>query len=159
MLDSALLGYSSELQYGDAAVKEQTWSAWAKNMTTTVAVGATVYAPSLLGGLVKPLIPQSGQGPSREDMERGFLKLHATAEMKDKNTQTTRRLEALFEFRKDTGYLYTAALLCETGLLLVEKYGSLEGGCLTPAAALGGALTERILKEMDTSLEIKEVEA
>ena len=65
--------------------------------------------------------------------------------------------QGLFEFRKDTAYLYTAALLCETGLLLVEKYGSLSGGCWTPAAALGGDLTERILKELDASLEIKEL--
>ena len=155
---SALLGYSSELQYGDAAVKEQTWSAWAKNMTTAAAVGATVYGPSFLAGLVKPLIPQSGQGPSREDMERGFLKLHAIANLKDKETHKNRQLKALFEFRKDTGYLYTAALLCETGLLLLEKYGSLEGGCLTPASALGSDLTERILNHMDTFLEIKEVQ-
>jgi len=151
------LGYSNELQYGDAAVKEQTWSAWAKNMTTAAAVGATVYGPNFLGGLVKSFIPQSGQGPSREDMENGFLKLHATASLMDKGTQKARQLRALFEFRKDTGYLYTAALLCETGLLLLEKYGSLEGGCLTPASALGGDLTERILKHMEASLEIKEV--
>lgn len=147
------------MKYGDAAVKQQTWSAWAKNLTTTAAVGAMVYAPKLLGGLAKPLIPESGQGPSREDMEHGFLKLHATAEMKEKDTQKVRKLQGLFEFRKDTGYLYTAVLLCETGLLLVEKFGSLEGGCLTPAAALGSELTQRILKEMDTSLEIKELDA
>ena len=151
------MGYYSEFQYGDAAVKEQTWSAWAKNMTTAAAVGASVYGPNILGGLVKSLIPQSGQGPSREDMENGFLKLHATAILKDKDTQKARQLIAMFEFRKDTGYLYTAALLCETGLLLLEKYGSLEGGCLTPASALGGDLTDRILKHLEASLEIKEV--
>lgn len=93
-------------------------------------------------------------------MEKGFLKLHAIAEMVDEKSSNgeTRKLQALFEFRKDTGYLYTAALLCETGIMLVENYGSLQGGCLTPAVALGGKLTERILHELDASLEIKEVD-
>lgn len=152
------MGYSKELSYGDAALQAQTWTAWAKNLTTTVAVGAAIYSPTLLGTALQPFIPQSGEGPSRENMENGFLKLHATAEMVEING-TPRTLQALFEFRKDTGYLYTAALLCETGIMLVEKHGSLEGGVLTPAAALGGNLTQRILQELDASLEIKEVVA
>eukprot|EP00429_Kryptoperidinium_foliaceum_P005431 CAMPEP_0176014626 /NCGR_PEP_ID=MMETSP0120_2-20121206/6920_1 /TAXON_ID=160619 /ORGANISM="Kryptoperidinium foliaceum, Strain CCMP 1326" /LENGTH=410 /DNA_ID=CAMNT_0017347573 /DNA_START=81 /DNA_END=1313 /DNA_ORIENTATION=- len=154
---NALLGYSKEFSYGDSAVKVQSWSAWAKGMATNLAMGAKIYAPGVLGGLVDPFIPQTGEGPSREGMENGFLKLHATATMVDRaDASKTRELSGLFEFRKDTGYLYTAALLCETGLLLAEKHGSLEGGCATPAAALGGDLTERILKNLESSLEIKE---
>lgn len=155
---SALLGYSSELAYGDSSVKAQSWTAWTKNMAMTVAIGVAIHAP-VLSGLVSSLIPKTGEGPSREEMERGFLKLHATATMeKTTTTETSKKdLQGLFHFQKDTGYLYTAALLCETGFLLVEKFGTLEGGCVTPATALGGALTERILKELDATLEIKEV--
>lgn len=157
---SAILGYSQELEYGDSSVKVESWTAWAKNLAMTAAIGVSIHAP-ILGGIVAPLVPKSGEGPSREEMERGFLKLHATATMVDKynddDEANSRSLQGLFQFHKDTGYLYTAALLCETGLLLVEKYGSLAGGCVTPAVALGGALTERILKEMETSLEIQEV--
>jgi len=159
-LFSALLGYSKELQYGDSRVETQSWTAWAKNWAVNAAVGAATYAPSIFGGF----LPKAGEGPLREDMEKGFLKLHATATMVDslssgdpETSPQQRRLVGLFSFQKDTAYLYTAALLCETGLLLLEKYGSLPGGCQTPASALGGELTERILKNMDTSLEIKEV--
>jgi short subunit dehydrogenase-like uncharacterized protein len=151
------LGYSQQLEYGDSAVKVQSWTAWAKNMAMTMAVGVSIHAP-ILSGLVAPLVPKTGEGPSREDMERGFLKLYTTASMVNKTDPTSKKdLQGLFHFQKDTGYLYTAALLCETGILLVEKFGTLEGGCLTPATALGGALTERILKELDASLEIKAV--
>ena len=152
-LHSALLGYAKELQYGDCSVQVESWTAWAKNMAAASVIAAATYQPQLFGRF----LPQAGEGPSREDMEKGFLKLYATATMVDKNENKTRQLQGLFEFRKDTAYLYTAALLCETGLLLVEKYGSLSGGCWTPAAALGGDLTERILKELDASLEIKEL--
>jgi short subunit dehydrogenase-like uncharacterized protein len=152
------LGYSKELEYGDCAVKVASWTAWAKNLASASVIAGVIYQPDLFSRF----LPKAGEGPSREDMENGFLKLHAQATMVDKTNSdgdkaTPRQLTGLFEFRKDTGYLYTAVLLCETGLLLVEKYGSLLGGCLTPAAALGGDLTERILKEMDVSLEIKEV--
>lgn len=156
------MGYSQNFQYGDCAVKVESWTAWAKNLATASVIAAATYQPTLFGRF----LPPTGEGPSREDMEKGYLKLHAQAFMVDKNNnkdepnnnkEDRRELKGLFEFRKDTAYLYTAALLCETGLLLLEKYGSLEGGCWTPASALGGDLTERILKNMDASLEIQEV--
>lgn len=154
---SALLGYSKDFAYGDCCVRTQSWTAWAKNLAQATVLGAATYVPSVFGSF----LPKAGEGPSREDMEHGFLKLHATATMVDQNSgdseSTTRQLTGLFQFQKDTGYLYTAALLCETGILLVEKYGSLTGGCQTPASALGGELTERILKNLEASLEIKEV--
>jgi short subunit dehydrogenase-like uncharacterized protein len=67
-------------------------------------------------------------------------------------------LHSKFHFNKDIGYLYTAALLAETGMVLLEKHGKLSGGVMTPAVALGSDLTQRILKTMDTSFEIKEEE-
>lgn len=164
-----MLGYAKEFKYGDAAVKVQSWTAWARNLIRGIGMGAAIYSPNLFGKILAPLVPQTGEGPSRDAMERGFLKVHATATMvanqsnnNNDNNETTspRILKALFEFRKDTAYLYTAALLCETGLLLVEKDSegkSLQGGCVTPAVALGSDLTQRILNEMKTSLEITEI--
>eukprot|EP00934_Nitzschia_sp_Nitz4_P003046 Nitzschia sp. Nitz4//scaffold209_size42451//9844//11318//NITZ4_007355-RA/size42451-processed-gene-0.57-mRNA-1//1//CDS//3329541691//3036//frame0 len=152
---NALIGYAKELQYGDSKVMVESWSAWAKNNAMTLLIGAAVSVPSVFGGF----LPKAGEGPSREDMENGFLKLHATATAVSKsNPSETKELEGLFQFNKDTSYLYTAALLVETGTLLVEKKGVIAGGCKTPASALGGDLTQRILKEMDVSLTIKEVE-
>lgn len=53
----------------------------------------------------------------------------------------------------------TSELLVETGMLLVEKdkAGTLtSGGVLTPAVALGSALTKRITKEMAVTFTIQE---
>jgi len=145
---NALLGYSKEFAYGDALVKKQSYSGWVKDIAMTTMIGAAVAAPKLFSGC----LPKAGEGPSRYDMEHGFLKLHAIGTLTTGKTQ----LEGIFQFNKDVSYLYTAALLCETGMLLVEKYGTLEGGCKTPASALGSDLTQRILTQMDTSLEVKE---
>lgn len=116
-------------------------------------VGAAIYVPSVFGGL----LPKAGEGPPREIMESGFLKLHAEATIAPStDSKEAKTLRGLFQFNKDTGYLYTAALLCETGLLLAEKRGKLAGGCKTPASALGSDLTQRILNAMDTGLDITE---
>jgi short subunit dehydrogenase-like uncharacterized protein len=141
------------LKYGDAQVQQESLMGWIKQMGATIAIAGTMTLPSVF----QYLVPKPGEGPSREDMEGGFLKLHGFATMVDKDGNE-KKLASLFQFNKDTGYLYTAALLVETGMLLVEKFGSLSGGCKTPASALGNDLTQRILKEMDSSFEVKELE-
>jgi short subunit dehydrogenase-like uncharacterized protein len=93
-------------------------------------------------------------------MEAGFLKLYAWGTMvkeEEGGDNSELKVAAKFQFNKDTGYLYTAVMLVETGMVLLDKYGTLSGGCKTPASALGSDLTQRILKEMDTSFEVKEV--
>ena len=150
---SALIGYSKEFKYGDAMLQQESLSGWMKQMGSTIVTAGYIYVPSVFGYFV----PKPGEGPSREDMENGFLKLHGFGTMVDKDGNS-KKLTSKFTFNKDTGYLYTAVLLVETGMLLVEKYGSLAGGCKTPASALGNDLTQRILKEMDTSFDMKEVE-
>jgi short subunit dehydrogenase-like uncharacterized protein len=143
---SALIGYSEDFKYGDAQLQQESLMGWIKQMGTTVIIAGAVTLPSVF----KYLVPKPGEGPNREDMETGFLKLHGFGTMVDKDGNEE-KLASLFQFNKDTGYLYTAALLVETGVLLAEKFGSLSGGCKTPASALGNDLTQRILKEMDSS--------
>ena len=61
-----------------------------------------------------------------------------------------------FHFGKDVAYLYTAALLVETGMLLLEKRKTIAGGIMTPAIVLGSDLMQRILEKMDATFEIRE---
>jgi short subunit dehydrogenase-like uncharacterized protein len=150
-----LLGYSKELKYGDSSIKGESYTSWAKQTAFAGLLGAAVVAPSVF----QRFLPQPGEGPNRDDMEEGYLKLHAFGTMVGVEDETKRQVAATFQFNKDTGYLYTAVMLVETGMLLVEKFGALPGGVKTPASALGGDLTQRLLKQMDTSFEVKEVEA
>lgn len=163
---NALLGYAPTLRYGDSqlSVAGQSWTEWGQQTIKFGVIAAAVALPSVFGGLG----PKPGEGPDRETMEAGYLKLHAIGTMVSADTkdgansdkQKERKIQGLFQFNKDTGYLYTAVLLAETGMTLLSKMKTnerLKGGCLTPASALGSDLTQRILKEMDTSLEIMEV--
>jgi len=133
-------------------------------MGAYVLMAGYITCPSVF----KYFVPKPGEGPSRENMENGFLTLHGFGTMVDCNNNNNnnkddggnkeeRKLSSIFQFNKDTAYLYTAALLIETGILLVEKFGTLSGGCHTPASALGNDLTQRILQEMDCTFEIKEI--
>ena len=118
-------------------------------------LGSALILPTFI---TKWFLPQPGEGPDRQTMERGYCFLHARGEMKASGGETV-NLEGTFRFNKDISYLYTAALLVETGMLLVASpHGTLCGGVLTPEVALGHALTERILDKLETSLEIKPIE-
>jgi short subunit dehydrogenase-like uncharacterized protein len=150
-----LLGYSKELKYGDAKIKTESFTGWMKGTGTQLLLGAAIAAPSIF----QQFLTQPGDGPSREDMENGFLNVYGLGTMVEKDGEQKHNLASKFHFNKDTGYLYTAVLLVETGMLLVEKCGTLSGGCKTPASALGNDLTQRIVKEMEASFEVKEVES
>lgn len=85
------------------------------------------------GEILRRVGPSSGFGPSGERLERWRwqMRLHA-------RTRGGRPLEARLDAEGHPGYLATARLLGEAGILLSEEGTTPSlGGCLTPAAALG----------------------
>lgn len=167
-LQSALLGYSKDFKCGDSfLVKDDSFAATFKLIKN----GILLYGAMMFPKLFSALIPQPGEGPDRKTMEEGFLKVHGFGKMVSASTAGSgssepdsieeKTIKAKFQLNKDTGYLYTAVLLVETGILLVNKSSNsgetLKSGVLTPASALGSDLTQHILKEMDTSFEIEEI--
>jgi len=119
----------------------------------TTLVAAAVVMPSLF----QRFLPGPGEGPSREAMESNYLNLHAIGKMVDAASGQQTSLKAKFHFPGDTGYLYTAKMLVEAGMQLLEDKG--QGGVLSPAAAFGssGKLVLRLGKELGAKLEIGEV--
>lgn len=165
---NALAGYSKAFKCGDSfLVKEDSLGATLKLIKN----GFILYAAILLPKLMGVFMPQPGDGPDRKTMEEGSLTVHGVAKMASATTTNSgssendevaeKKVYSTFRFNKDVSYLYTAVLLVETGMLLVEKSASkeneLKGGLLTPSTALGSDLLERILREMDTSFEIEEI--
>jgi len=164
---NALIGYSKDFKCGDSfLVKEDSWNATFKLLKN----GIMLYSAILFPKLLSAFMPQPGDGPDRKTMEEGSLIVHGIGKMVSPTTTSSgstsetdeiegKKVKAEFRFNKDLSYLYTAVLLVETGILLVEKSSSkgdkLNSGVLTPAAALGSDLTQRILKEMDSSFHIE----
>ncbi|MGE2733138.1 saccharopine dehydrogenase family protein [Mycolicibacterium vaccae] len=91
--------------------------------------------------LLERVLPKPGTGPSEETRERG----HYTVETYTTTTGGA-RYRATMSQQGDPGYKATAVLLAESGLALAldrDKLSDLHG-VLTPAAAMGDALMQRL---------------
>jgi short subunit dehydrogenase-like uncharacterized protein len=92
-----------------------------------------------VGGALGKILPSSGFGPKGEKLEGWRWKMKLAARTADGH-------EVRVEVDADghPGYLATARMLGEAGLLLAEPGATPErAGCLTPATALGTGTVER----------------
>ena len=78
-----------------------------------------------------------GEGPSKEEREKGFYDILFIGEYPDGTT-----VRASVQGDRDPGYGSTSKMLAETGMALLENKGA--GGVWTPGALLGDALIERL---------------
>jgi len=102
--------------------------------------GPSVRRP--LAGAMAKLGPSSGFGPTGARLERWRWRMTATA-----LTRSGRELHAILDADGHPGYLTTARLLGEAGILLAEDGATPDvGGALTPAAALGTQCLERFAR-------------
>ena len=92
-----------------------------------------------VGSALEKLLPSSGFGPSAERMEGWRWRMGLEA-----RTAGGRTLSVTVDAEGHPGYLATARMLGEVGLLLAEAGTTPESaGCLTPATALGTASAPR----------------
>jgi len=91
--------------------------------------------------LRKFTLPQVGKGPSKEEMDKGFLKVTGYGEG-DKGG----KVKSVLYFPTDPAYRDTARMLVETGLTLAFNSAQLEigGGVYTPGC-LGNPLLQRLI--------------
>lgn len=82
-------------------------------------------------------LPEPGEGPSPEAREKGGFRIEFRSTLPD-----GRVFGAEVLGKGDPGYASTARMLSESGLCLATTDGP--GGVLTPAAAMGDALVERL---------------
>jgi len=109
---------------------------------------ATALATASTGGMaalsVGPLravamrfLPEPGEGPSPEARERGGFRVEFRSTLPD-----GRIIGAEVIGKGDPGYAATSRMLSESGLCLASTQGP--GGVLTPSAAMGDDLVERL---------------
>jgi short subunit dehydrogenase-like uncharacterized protein len=117
-----------------------------------------------LGAAVKPLralmkktvLPDQGEGPSREQQQRGFYKLRLSGQTRDGRTLSVR-----VTGDRDPGYGSTAKMLGEAAVCLATQtpQSAVAGGFWTPSTALGQAFHERLVTNAGLTFEVIEPSA
>lgn len=110
---------------------------------TQAAVLGIARAPSSVrrraAGALRTILPSSGFGPAADRLEGWKWRMSVAA-----RTTGGRGLRVEIDADGHPGYLATARMLGEAGLLLAEPGATPErAGCLTPATALGTGSVER----------------
>src|SRR5207244_2119596 len=110
----------------------------------TAGMGAFVGAaaiPATRRFMQQRLLPKPGEGPSKEQRERGYFNVRVIAE-----TVSGERVTGRVEGHADPGYGETSKMLGESALCLAEDADRLPHrfGVLTPASAMGMRLVDRL---------------
>lgn len=116
-------------------------AAFAAGLGATLAAGMTGLGRSVLARL----LPSPGEGPSKEQREAGFFRIRILGES-DAAAGAPLSATARVAGTRDPGYGETAKMLGESALCLALDRDRLEprSGVLTPAAAMGPRLVERL---------------
>ena len=120
------------------------WSA----MLGGFALGASIKPLRAL--MKKTVLPDQGEGPSREQQTRGFYKLRLTGQ-----TATGQSLSVRVSGDRDPGYGSTAKMLGEAAVCLATQTSksAVAGGFWTPSTALGEAFYERLVNHAGLTFE------
>jgi short subunit dehydrogenase-like uncharacterized protein len=102
------------------------------------AFGAVLHMPPLFR-VVERWLPQPGEGPSAEQMDRGWFSCQLVG-----RSDRGDRSQALIKNQGDAGNRSTVKMLCESALCLALGQCTTRGGVLTPATAFGDRLAARL---------------
>ncbi|WP_067840905.1 saccharopine dehydrogenase family protein [Nocardia lijiangensis] len=143
--------YREVMSAGKSAAAPLVAAGMAGGIVATMATGALLSRVSVGRKLLDRVLPKPGTGPSEEARRSGWFTMKTYA-----HTTSGAKYVATFAGQGDPGYQATAVMLGEAGLCLAfdtDKQPEL-AGILTPAAAMGDALTDR-LRAADMTIEVQ----
>ena len=144
--------YGREFRYHEATMMGKGLTGWISAAAMAGGLGGFVLVASLGPTrrlLERYLLPKPGEGPSREQRENGFFDLRQFGKLPDGKVIRTR-----ITGDRDPGYGSTSKMLAESGVCLATDDPVSAGGVLTPAAAMGDALLERLQDNAGLTFEV-----
>jgi short subunit dehydrogenase-like uncharacterized protein len=131
--------YGRDFTYKEVVATGAGWGGRAR--ATALAAGSGVGMAALSFGptrmVAERFLPEPGEGPGEEAREKGGFRVEFRSTLSDGRVYGAEVLG-----KGDPGYAATSRMLSESGLCLATTEG--EGGVLTPAAAMGDALVDRL---------------
>ena len=152
----ALAGYpyGRDFRYREAVMTGTGISGRLKGSLMAFALGSLVlaiaWAPSRKF-LQRFVLPKPGEGPDAAAREAGFFNLVQVGKLADGRVLRTR-----ITGDRDPGYGSTSKMLAESAVCLARDDLTSEGGVLTPAAAMGDALLQRLREHAGLSFEVRD---
>ncbi len=142
---NALLGYpyGQDFRYDEAVLtgKGALGLAKATGLAAGLAGGMAVASVGPIRRLIEGRLPAPGEGPSKEQREKGYFDLEFLAEHPD---DPARSVRARVRGDRDPGYGSTSKMLGESAVCLARDGLPTSGGFWTPASAMGDALIARL---------------
>lgn len=140
---NALMGfdYGRNFRYEEAMLTGDGLGGRLKALQVTAGLGGVMLMGSIdwLRSLVaNKLLPKPGEGPDREQREKGFFNIVFVGCLDD------RRLRARVTGDRDPGYGSTSKMIGESGVCLALDDLDVGGGFWTPASAMGKRLIDRL---------------
>lgn len=151
---NALLGfpYGKDFRYREATYAGPGAVGWCKAASITAGLAAFMAASSselTREHLVRRLVPDPGEGPTRQQRENGFFNLILVGE-----TAKGKRLRVRVKGDRDPGYGATSRMLGESAVCLATDELAGEGGFWTPASLMGDRLLDRLQQSAGMSFTI-----
>lgn len=140
---NALIGYGNKLKYSEAREYSGFWGMVSGYLALAV-IGAILSWPNLVQGKI---LPQPGEGPAQKELDQFYLFIDCFY----KHKEEAQEKRAQLYYKKDAGYIETAKMVVETGILISKEESDYEGGGVISTACLGSPLLERLVNAGDIS--------
>jgi short subunit dehydrogenase-like uncharacterized protein len=144
--------YGRDFRYSEATSTGRGLVGWWRSAVMTGGLACFLLACTYdvtRSNIVKRLIPAPGQGPSRQQRERGYFDLRLFG-----RTASGKILQARVTGDRDPGYGSTSKMLAESALCLAGDPLEVAGGFWTPATAMGQPLMERLISNSGLTFEL-----
>lgn len=154
---NALLGYAwgEDFSYSEAMSfpRGPKGLAAATMVAGGLGLGVAALALKPVRELAKRKMTQPGEGPSKEERDRGYFVFRLVG--LEPGGRAGKRALCTVRGKGDPGYAATARMITESALALLEEPRG-EGGVLTPASAIGTKLAERLAKA-DVTFDVEDL--
>ncbi len=144
--------YGKDFRYSEAMMMGRGARGWLRASGVAGGLGGFVLTASLGPTrrlLERYVLPKPGEGPSKHQRETGFFDLRQFGKLADGTVIKTK-----ITGDRDPGYGSTSKMLAESGACLAKDTLDSGGGVLTPAAAMGDALLNRLRSNAGLTFEV-----
>ena len=153
---NALLGFpwGEDFRYDEATLSSSRARATLASLAGGLGLVTLALGPTRK--LAQRILPKPGEGPSKERREAGFYEVFFLAiDALDRTHDTVVKVSG----NLDPGYGSTSKMLGEAAVCLAKDSIAVQGGCWTPASALGDPYLQRLTQKAGLNFEITNLAA